>query len=112
MKIFLKSQFPDHKEGNMEKKSPEIDYEMLAFILNGSIRLKIFINLLEKPNYTYRLARNEKLNVSSAARTIREMEREKIIKCITPTKRKKFYQLTEKALLLKEEVLSSLHEGL
>ncbi len=59
--LFFKGQFPDHEERNGGKMSPEIDYEMLAFILDGSLRMKIYANLLTKPNYTYHRTMKEKL---------------------------------------------------
>lgn len=79
---------------------------MLAFILSGSVRIKIFVYLCKKVSYASEIARNESLSVTSVARSMKEMERVGVVECVNPnSKRQKFYRLTRDALKLKEYVI-------
>lgn len=80
---------------------------MLAFILNGSVRIRIYSCLFNQPkSYAYEIARIETINVSSVIRSLKELEARNVIKCLNPaSKRRRFYKLTPEALKLKDDVL-------
>lgn len=79
---------------------------MLAFILNGSVRIRIFAYLSKKVSYASEIARNESLSINSVVRAMKAMERGGVVKCVNPnSKRHKFYSLTNSALKLKEYVI-------
>ena len=79
---------------------------MLAFILNGSVRIKVFTYLSKKVSYASEIARNESLSVNSVVRSVKEMEKEGVVECVNPnSKRQKFYRLTHNAFKLKEYVI-------
>lgn len=88
----------------------EKDYDMLAFILSGSVRIRIYVYLVEKPgSYAYEISRNEHIDVSSVFRSLRALKSRDVVKCLNPkSKRRKLYQLTPKALKLKDDVLRRL----
>ena len=106
---------PNHGNNNNNKDSKrgnrrnDKNYKMLAFILSGSVRMKIFAFLLKGSSYTSEIARAEELNFSSVTRSLRELEEKSVVKCTTPLcTRRKFYELTPKALKLKDDVLKRL----
>ncbi len=85
------------------------DYNMLAFILDGSVRMKTYVRLLKGPSYAYQIATEEKLLLTSVTRSLQDLLKEAVIECITPKKRRrKFYRLTPSALKLQEDVLKHL----
>ncbi|MFX0066387.1 MAG: hypothetical protein ACFFC7_29865 [Candidatus Hermodarchaeota archaeon] len=65
------------------KVKKEKDYELLAFILDGSIRKKIYSLLIKEPSYAWEMAKKEKLNVSSVLRTLRDLDRKKSLRVLT-----------------------------
>lgn len=82
---------------------------MLAFILSGSVRIKTFATLAVGSSYACEIARKNNLRVASIYRALRDLQAKNVIKCRNPdSKRRKFYDLTERAQELKEEVLKRL----
>ncbi|MFX1506120.1 MAG: hypothetical protein ACFFDC_08390 [Promethearchaeota archaeon] len=81
--------------------------EMLEFVLSGSVRMEVFVYLISKPSYAFKIAEDRKLNFSSVIRTLKDMKKMNIVECINPSSyRRKYYQLTSKALKIREKILA------
>jgi hypothetical protein len=87
----------------------DTDYEMLAFVLCGSIRKKIFTSLMNRPTCAYKIAHDEGLNVSSVYRALKMIEQKKVIRCLNPeSHRLRFFVLTQSAWTIAGEVIDQI----
>ena len=81
--------------------------DMSEFILSGSVRMEVFVYLISKPSYAFKIAEDRNLNFSSVIRTLKDMKKMNIVECINPNSyRRKYYQLTSKAFELREKILA------
>ena len=90
----------------MSDPKDDIEKKIIAFILSGSVRMKVFAYLTSKPSYAFKIAEDSELNASSVIRSLKDMKEMNIVECINPCSyRRKYYQLTSRALKLKEKIL-------
>ena len=75
----------------------EIDWDIVSFVTSSTIRFKILIEL-NKGKYTpSNLAKNLHYPISHISSTIKSLENQELILCLTKKRRKnKFYYITEK----------------
>ncbi|MHA1978993.1 MAG: hypothetical protein ACXABU_12605 [Candidatus Hodarchaeales archaeon] len=80
-------------------------YKLLAFVNDGVIRKIVYKALLSRPKYAYEIAREANVSAVSVCRAITALKKNGLIKCLNPdSKRRKYNQLTSKALYLKDEI--------
>jgi len=100
LKGFEKDEMIDENKSIQTNK-----YEMFAFVLSGKNRIIIYKNLIDKPCYAYEIAGKENLNPSSVVRSLKDMEKNKIVECLNPkSHRQKFYRLTLEGSSLKADL--------
>lgn len=87
--LFCEDSPPSHTKWPVGQFSGDKDYNMLAFILDGSVRIKIFVRLLKGPSYSYKIASEEELLCASVYRSMKDLLKEGIVECITSGKRRK-----------------------
>lgn len=81
---------------------------MLSYILGGKNRITVFLCLLEKPSYAYKIAKKSSKNVSAIYRTLKELSLNGIVVCLNSKARyKKIYCLSKDALLLEPDIRDS-----
>jgi len=74
----------------------ETDWDIIGF-LNRSKHRKIILELLEKPKTPTKIKEETKLHFNAVSRTILELEKEGLIKCLNPSQKlSRFYQMTNK----------------
>lgn len=74
--------------------SSRVNYRRLSYILSGSLRQKV-VKALVKPKTPAQLTKEIGTQDSSVSRTLKELEKEKIIECLFPEKKKgRIYRLT------------------
>jgi DNA-binding HxlR family transcriptional regulator len=72
------------------------NWEDISFIISGKHRKQI-LELLEKPKTPTMLKEETKLHFNSVSRTLRELEKNKLIQCLNPNQKlMRFYQITKK----------------
>ncbi len=87
--------------------SSELKYELVAFITDGTTRLRLYFALLSRPKYIYELARELKTSPASVYRAIHALKSKKLLICLNPkSSRRKYYQLTPLALALREDLMA------
>jgi len=83
------------------------DWDAVSFVLASKPRFQILLELREKKCTPSELT--EKIGVSDArtSTVLKELEEQKLIKCLTPDRRKsKIFTITEKG----DEILEEVHE--
>ena len=81
-----------------------MDLEKYSFVLAGELRQKI-VKLLDEPKTPTQLKEIIKTQDSSIARTLRELNKEKVISCLFPNKRKgRLYSLTKEGKEIREKL--------
>ena len=77
-------------------------YELTSFILRSKRRKQILQCLSQKNMTASELAQSTGMYKSHIARAIKELEKEKLIKCLNPDDRSyRFYRITEKGKNIK-----------
>ena len=70
-------------------------YELVSFVSRGKVR-KIVLSNLIKPHTPTELSHIIKTHRSTTSRTILTLEKEGLVKCITPKERMgRYYEITE-----------------
>ncbi|MHA2246680.1 MAG: hypothetical protein ACXADY_17185 [Candidatus Hodarchaeales archaeon] len=105
VKKVLFPQLDNQKNREDTNQRNEKDYDMIACILSGSVRKKIYVRLLEEPSFAYEIAKKEKLHISSVSRAIHNLLQEGVIQRVSRKKKPKFVKLTPAAFKLKGDVL-------
>lgn len=84
----------------------ESDWDIIAFVDRSKHR-KIILELLEKPKTPTRIKEETKLHFNAVSRTILELEKKSLIKCLNPSQKlSRFYQITPKG----KEMLNKLNK--
>lgn len=84
-----------------------MDWNKVSFITGSEIRFKIFLELKSGPKTPTQVSKKIKAPLSHVSKGLSELEKEKIVICLTPTMRKnKFYSLTE----LGKDLLKDINE--
>ena len=88
----------------------EEDWNNISFIVRSKHRKKI-LKLLDKPKTPTQLTKETELHFNSVSRTLIELEKKNLIKCLNPTQKLiRFYQITNEGrrLLKKLEGMGKL----
>ncbi len=86
--------------------------EMVAYILSGKNRRKIFAYITSQPSYGYKIAKDLEIHPTSVIRTLNDLKSMNIIRCMNPlSHRWKFYTLTTDAEKVKDLILSMCAES-
>lgn len=82
-----------------------MDYEKLSYVLRAKTRKKVIL-IMDKIRMPSELKRELKIEDSNIARTLRELEKEGLIKCLTPKQKMgKLYTLTTEGEKIRKEVI-------
>lgn len=80
-------------------------YEEIANLKRSKTKIEILKKLASKPMTPTELANSIKLHQSSVSRSIKQMEEQKLILCITPKQYNfRHYQITEKGKKLLKKI--------
>ncbi len=82
----------------------EEDWNNISFIIRSKHR-KDILKLLDKPKTPTQLSKEIGLHFNSVSRTLIELERNRLIKCLNPSQKLiRFYQITNKGKRLLEKL--------
>ncbi len=82
-----------------------MDYDKLSYVLRAKTRKKIVV-IMDKIRMPSELKRELKIEDSNIARALRELEKEGIIKCLTPKQKMgKLYTLTHEGEEIRKKVI-------
>ncbi len=82
-----------------------MDYNKLSYVLRAKTRKKMVV-IMDKIKMPSELKREMKIEDSNIARALRELEKEGIIKCLTPKQKMgKLYTLTREGEEIREKIL-------
>lgn len=71
-------------------------YDLISYVVRGKVRLSI-LNLLDKPSTPTKIAEQLKNHRSTISRSLLDMERKGLVKCLTPNEKTgRLYTLTNK----------------
>jgi len=70
-------------------------YDLISFVSRGKIRKEVLMNL-DKPLTPTQLSEKIKTHRSTTSRTLLELEKKGLVKCITPNENMgRFYEITK-----------------
>jgi DNA-binding MarR family transcriptional regulator len=79
-------------------------YDLISFVSRGKIRTKILFNL-DKPLTPTLLSEKIKTHRSTTSRTLLELEKKELVKCITPNENMgRFYEITKLGKKILEKI--------
>ena len=80
-------------------------YDLISFVIRGKIRKKVLLNL-DKPLTPTQLSEKIKTHRSTTSRTLLELEKKGLVKCITPNENMgRFYEITKQGKKIIEEII-------
>jgi len=78
-------------------------YDLMSYVIRGRVRLSI-LNVLDKPSTPTKIAEQLKNHRSTISRSLLDMEKKGLVKCLTPKEKTgRLYILTKKG----KEVLNN-----
>jgi len=81
-----------------------MNLQKLSFVLRGSIRKKVVL-ALDSKKIPSQIKDETKLEDSNVSRTLKELEREGIVRCITPNEKTgRIYELTKVGEEIKKNI--------
>jgi len=77
-------------------KNSGINWDDIAFLESGKHR-KTILKLLENPSTPTEIKERTNLHFNSVSRTINELEKNKLVECLTPSRKlHRIYRITER----------------
>ena len=79
-------------------------YDLISYIVRGKVRLSI-LNVLDKPMTPTKMAEQLKNHRSTISRSLIDMEKRGIVKCLTPKEKTgRLYTITKKGKIILEKI--------
>ena len=83
-----------------------VDKSLLSFILRGKNRITVLKTISKDEVISAQIEEETKMYKSHVSRTLKELRKKKLIKCVNPKDRSfKFYQITNLGKKVLEEIL-------
>lgn len=82
-----------------------MDWNAISFVMSGKLRFRTLIELQTSQKTPSDLSSELNTPISHISNTLKELENEKLVECLTPNRRKmKLYSITEKGREILREI--------
>jgi len=83
------------------------NWDLISFVTSSTLRFKLIIELNKEEKIPSKLSESLKIPISHISKTLSELEKKDLVKCLTPSRRKgKFYSITPRG----EKILSEINK--
>lgn len=73
-----------------------MDWNLVSFVVSSNLRFKVLIELNKGKKTPTELAKITKQSISHVSTSLKELEEKKLVRCLTPERRKgKYYEVTD-----------------